>query len=127
MYVLESPQSIELIASASASNVQQGATVVLHVQRRTSGKWKQVPRGKLTAGQCWVYRPPVALEPEVAHSVQWEVIPENAVRFHTDYRLDQTRAATMMTKGTVKLTPVSPVKCENDRTVAGAAIEIEVS
>ena len=127
VYVLDGPQSVELKASASASTVQQGETVVLHVERRTTGKWKQIPRGELTPGQCWVYRPPVEVEPEVAHSVQWEVIPENAVEFHSEYQLDQSRVATMKVKGTVQLTPVSPVKCEEGRGVAGAPIQIEVS
>lgn len=127
VYVLESPQSVELIASASAAKVQQGETVVLHVERRTSGKWKQVPRDQLTPGQCWVYRPPVEVEPEIAHSVQWEVVPEGAVQFHEEYQLDQTRVATLIAKGKITLTPISAVKCEADRSVAGPAIEIEVS
>jgi hypothetical protein len=127
VYVLDGPQSVELKASASASTVQQGQTVVLHVERRTTGKWKQVPRGELTPGQCWVYRPPVEVEPEVAHSVQWEVVPEHAVEFHSDYQLDQSRVATMKVKGTVQLTPISPVKCEEGRSVAGSTIQIEVS
>src|SRR5688572_22262957 len=100
VYVLDGPQSVELKASASASAVQQGGTVVLHVERRTTGKWKQIARGELTPGQCWVYRPPVEVEPEVAHSVQWEVIPENSVEFSSDYQLDQSRVATMKVKGT---------------------------
>ncbi len=127
VYVLESPQSVVLTASASPSKVQQGETVVLHVERRTSGQWQQIPRGELTPGQCWVYRPPVEIEPEVAHSVQWEVVPQGAVEFHTEYQLNQTRAATMTTKGKVTLTPISTLTCEGDRSVAGASIEIEVS
>jgi hypothetical protein len=127
VYVLESPQSVVLTASASASSVKQGETVVLHVERRTSGQWKRVARGDLAPGQCWVYRPPVEIEPEVAHSIQWEVVPEGAVAFHTEYQLDQTRAATMIAKGRVKLTPISTVKCEDDRSVAGPSIEIDVS
>ena len=127
VYVLESPQSVELTASASASTVQQGETVVLRVERRTSGKWKQVPRDQLTPGQCWVYRPPIEVEPEVAHSVQWEVVPEGAVRFPAEQQMDQTRVATMHAKGKITLTPISTVKCEEGRTVAGPSIEIEVS
>src|SRR3990170_5334263 len=101
VYVLEAPQSVVLTASASASTVQQGETVVLRVERRTSGKWKQISRDELTPDQCWVYRPPVEVEPEAAHSVQWEVVPEGAVRLHADYQLDQTRVATMVAKGKV--------------------------
>ena len=127
VYVLESPQSITLTASASPTSVQQGGTVVLRVARRTSGKWKQVSRDELKAGQCWVYRPPPESEDEVAHDVQWAVVPENAVRFNTDYQMDRTRGATMMVKGTIELTPVSTVKCEGDRVVEGASIHIEVS
>jgi hypothetical protein len=127
VYVLESPQSIVLTASASASKVQQGETVVLHVERRTSGKWKKIPRKELTPGQCWVYRPPVEFEPEVAQSIQWAVEPEGAVEFHTEYQLDLSRAATMLAKGKIKLTPISPVKCEGDRGIAGPPLEIEVS
>jgi hypothetical protein len=127
VYVLESPQSTVLTASASASKVQQGETVVLSVERRTTGTWKQVSRDELAPGQCWVYRPPVEVEPEVAHGVQWEVLPEGAVEFHTEYQLDGTRVATMVAKGKVTLTPISVAKCEEDRSVAGAPIEIEVS
>jgi hypothetical protein len=127
VYVLESPQSVVLTTSASASKVQQGEKVVLHVERRTSGQWKRISRDELTPGQCWVYRPPVEVEPEVAHSVQWEVIPENSVEFHQEYQLDQTRVVTMRTKGTIKLTPISAVKCEDGRNVAGSSIQIEVS
>ena len=127
VYVLEAPQSVELIASASASEVKQGETVVLHVERRTTGKWKQVARDQLTPGQCWVYRPPVEVEAEVANSVQWEVLPENAVRLHAEFQMDQTRVATMAAKGTITLTPISPVKCEEERRVAGPSIDIEVS
>jgi hypothetical protein len=127
VFVLEAPQSVELIASASASQVKQGETVVLHVERRTTGKWKQVARDQLAPGQCWVYRPPVEVEPEVANSVQWEVLPENAVRLHAEFQMDQTRVATMAAKGTITLTPISPVKCEEERRVAGPSIEIEVS
>jgi hypothetical protein len=127
VYVLESPQTVELTASAVPSKVQQGGTVVLHVKRRTTGQWKQIPRKELAPGQCWVYRPPVELEEEVAHSVQWQVVPEGSVDFHAEMQMDQTRVATMRTKGKISLAPVSPVKCEGDRGVAGPAIEIEVT
>jgi hypothetical protein len=127
VYVLEGPQAVELTATASAAKVKQGETVVLRVARRTTGKWQRVSRGELKPGQCWVYRPPVEVEPEVAHSIQWQVDPEGAVEFHTEYQLDQTRVATMALPGMIKLTPVSGVKCEEGRSVAGPAIEIEVS
>lgn len=126
VYVLESPQSITLTASASPSRVQKGETVALHVERRTRASWKQIPRDELQPGQCWVYRPPPESEPEVADDVQWRVAPENAVRFHTEYRMDHTRLATMMVKGTIELTPFSEVQCEPDRAVEGPSLQIEV-
>ena len=65
VYVLEGPQTVTLIPSASASSVQQGGTVVLSVERRTSGKWKQVPLNEV-GGQCWLHRPPPESEAQVA-------------------------------------------------------------
>ena len=127
VYVLDSPQSVVLNATASESKVQQGETVVLHVERRSTGNWRRISRGELTPGQCWVYRPPVEVEPEVAHGIQWVVEPEGAVAFHPEIQLDQSRLATMTTPGTIKLTPVSTVKCEEGRTVEGEPIEIEVT
>jgi hypothetical protein len=74
-----------------------------------------------------VYRPPVEVEPEVAQSLQWVVEPEGAVEFHTEYQMNQSRVATMMTKGTIKLTPVGKIQCEEGRTVEGTPLEIEVT
>jgi len=127
VYVLEEPQSVTLTSSASVLNVQRGATVVLHVERHTTGKWMQIPLSEVRSGQCWVYQPPTESEPEVADSVHWEVMPENAVSFNQDYRMDHTKIATMNLNGTIALTPISLVKCESDRTVEGPAIRIEVS
>lgn len=127
VYVLEGQQDVQLNTSASAATVKQGETVVLHVEQRTTGQWKQIPRKELTPGQCWVYRPPVEVEPEVAHSVQWEVIPEGAVEFHSEYQMDQSRVATMRAPGKIKLTPIGKVKCEEGRSVVGSTVEIEVT
>jgi len=126
VYVLESPQKVTLRSSASALKVQPGATVVLRVERLTSGNWKRIPRDELTRGQCWLYRPPPEREAEVADNVKWEVAPEWAVQFNTEYRLDHTRIATMTGKGKVTLTPLSAVACEADRVVDGPSIEIEI-
>jgi hypothetical protein len=127
VYVLDGQQSVELKATASPTKVQPGGQVVLHVERRTTGPWKKVSRSELKPGQCWVYRPPVEVEPEVAHSVQWEVVPENAVEFHTEYQLDQSRVITVHASGKISLTPLDKVKCEEDRVVAGNTIEIDAS
>lgn len=127
VYVLEEPQSVTLSASASTPNVKQGGTVVLRVERRTAGKWKQIPLSEVRSGQCWVYLPPQELEAGVADGVHWEVVPENAVAFNTEFRMDHTKIATMHVKGTITLRPLSPVKCEPDRIVEGPSIQIQVS
>jgi hypothetical protein len=127
VYVLEEPQSVTLTTSASQLSVQRGASVVLHVERHTTGKWKQIPLNEVRSGQCWVYQTPPESEPEVADNVHWEVTPEHAVSFNQDLRLDHTKIVTMNGTGTVTLTPTGLVKCEPDRAVEGPAIRIEVS
>ena len=127
VYVLDGPQQVTLTASASATEVKAGETVVLHAQRRSVGKWKQIPRDQLTQGQCWLYTPPPELEEEVADNVEWEVQPENAVRFDTTFRMDHTRPATMMAKGRITLRPLTAVRCEKDRVEEGRPIHIQVS
>lgn len=127
VYVLASEQEVTLTSSASASSVKQGEQVVLHVQRRAVGQWKQIPRDQLTHGQCWLYTPPPELEPEVADRMEWEVIPDRGVELDPTFRMDHTRIAVMVAAGSYKLTPYSPVTCEKDRVVQGPTIEIEVS
>lgn len=127
VYVLEEPQSVTLTASASVLSVQQGETVVLRAERRTSGKWKQIPLNEVRSGQCWLYQPPAELEAEVADGVQWEIMPEGAVALSLEYRMDHAKTATMNVKGTITLRPLSPVTCEPDRVVEGPSIQIEVS
>jgi hypothetical protein len=127
VYVLEAPQEVTLDASASASKVKVGDTVLLHVERRTRGQWKQIPRDQLQPGQCWQYRPPPASEPEVADNVEWQIEPKHAIVFNTGFRMDHKRIVTMRTPGTIQLIPLSAVPCEPDRIVKGRPIEIEVS
>jgi hypothetical protein len=127
VYVLEEPQLVTLTTSASKLSVQRGASVVLHVERHTTGKWKLISLNEVRSGQCWVYQPPTESEPEVADSVHWEIAPENAVSFNQDFRLDHAKIVTMNVNGTITLTPMGLVKCESDRIVEGPAIRIEVS
>ena len=126
VYVPDGPQTVTLIPSASRTSVPHGETVVLSVERRTSGNWKQVPVTE-ARGKCWFYARPPESEPQVADSIQWAVEPENSVTFNAEYRFDHVRIATMNVKGTVRLTPVSAVLCEPDRTVEGPTLEIEVT
>jgi hypothetical protein len=127
VYVLEGTQEVTLTASASATTVRVGEPVVLHAQRRTVGKWKQIPRDQLTPGQCWLYTAPPELEQEVAGSIDWEVLPNNAVRFDNAVRMDQTRVATMLVRGRVTLRPLTTVRCEKDRIEEGSPIRFEVN
>ena len=127
VYVLEGPQEVTLTASASATTVKVGETVVLHAQRRAVGKWKQIPRDQLTPGQCWLYTAPPELEEEVAASIDWEVLPNSAVRFDNAVRMDQTRVATMLVRGRVTLRPLTTVRCEQDRIEEGSPIRFEVN
>lgn len=126
VYVLEGPQDVKLTSSASATKVKVGETVVLHVQRRATGKWKRIPREELTQGQCWLYTPPPAVEEEVADNVDWDVYPDGAVEFEATFRMDHTRFATMRQKGRISLRPLTAVRCEKDRVEQGRAIQIEV-
>jgi len=127
VYVLEGPQEVTLTASASATTVKVGEPVVLHAQRRSVGKWKQIPRDQLTPGQCWLYTAPPELEEEVAASIDWEVLPNSAVRFDNAVRMDQTRVATMLVRGRVTLRPLTTVRCEKDRIEEGSPIRFEVN
>jgi hypothetical protein len=127
VYVLASEQQVTLTPSASATRVKRGEQVQLHVQRRSVGEWKQIPRDQLTPGQCWLYTKPPELEPEVADNVEWQVSPERSVQFDTTFRMDHTRIATMLQTGTIVLTPFSAVRCEKDRVVEGPSLTIEVT
>jgi hypothetical protein len=127
VYVLASEQQVTLTPSASATKVKRGEQVQLHLQRRSVGQWKQIPRNQLTPGQCWLYTQPPELEEEVADNVEWQVSPELAVQFDATFRMDHTRIATMMRTGTIVLTPLSAVRCEKDRVVEGPALKIEVT
>jgi hypothetical protein len=126
VYVLDGQQEVTLTPSASATTVKVGETVVLHAQRRTVGKWKQIPRDQLTPGQCWLYTQPPEQEQEVAGSIDWEIQPENAVRFDNAVRMDQTRIATMVVRGRVTLRPLTTVRCEKDRIEEGPPLRFEV-
>jgi hypothetical protein len=126
VYVLDGPQDVKLKPSVSATTVKAGETVVLRAERRAVGKWKQIPRDQLTPGQCWLYTLPPEFEQEVAASIDWDVEPENAVRFDNAFRMDHTRIATMMRRGPVTLTPLTNVRCEKDRVEEGPPIRIEV-
>jgi hypothetical protein len=126
VYVLEEPQSVTLIASASPAKVERGEAVTLHAERRSTGKWKQVPMDQVTQGQCWVYQVPDAVEVEVADSVEWDVHPDGSVAFKPEYRLDHKRVVTADRHGRITLTPRSAVKCEADRVVEGPAIQVDV-
>jgi hypothetical protein len=127
VYVLASEQAVTLTPSVSATQLKQGEQIVLRVQRRAVGEWKQIPRNQLTPGQCWLYTPPPEMEQEVADNVEWEVVPEEAIRFEGTFRMDHTRIGTVVRTGTIVVRPRSPVRCEKDRVVEGPALKIKVA
>jgi len=126
VYVLEEPQQVTLTASASAERVGRGESVTLHAERRSIGKWKRIPMDQVTQGQCWVYQIPEEVEPEVADSIEWEVIPDGSVLFKPEYRLDHKRIITTERMGRITFVPRTTVKCEADRIVEGAPLVIHV-
>ena len=63
----------------------------------------------------------------MADNLEWEVLPEDSVRFDTTFRMDHTRIATMMRKGRITLRPLTAVRCEKDRVEEGRPIHIEVT
>ena len=126
VYVLEEPQQVTLTASASPEKVGRGEAVTLHAERRSTGKWKQIPMDQVTQGQCWVYQIPDAVEPEVADSIEWEVHPGGSVLFKPEYRLDHKRIITTDRMGRITFVPRTTVKCEIDRIVEGTPIQIQV-
>lgn len=126
VYVLEEPQQVTLTVSASPETVSHGESVTLHAERRATGKWKRIPMDQVTQGQCWVYQIPDEVEPEVADSIEWEVIPDAAVAFKPEYRLDHKRIVTTDRAGRITLIPRTTVKCETDRIVEGTPIQIHV-
>jgi hypothetical protein len=127
VYVLEEPQTVTLVASAAPQSVPRGEAVVLHAERKSIAKWKQVPMDQVKPGQCWVYQPPESFEREVADSIEWEVEPNGSVLFRPEYRMDHARVITTDRRGKIKLIPKTTVKCEADRVVEGEPIQIDVT
>ncbi len=127
VYVVEAPQAVSLAASASSTSVSAEESVVLFVQRRTSGVWKQIPNKSRTPDQCWMQRPPPEFENEVADNVRWTVQPEGVARFNTDFRANHTRQVTFSQAGVFTLTPSTAVWCEAGRSVAAQPVRIEVT
>jgi hypothetical protein len=126
VYVLEAPQSIAIMASASATKAIAGEPIVLHVERRTAGRWQRIRNKDRAPEQCWMARIPPETEPEVADNVLWRVEPEGTARFNTDFRADHTRQLVLSMPGRFTLTASSGAWCEPGRAVAAAPIQIEI-
>ena len=114
VYVPAAPPRVELLVSASATEVAIGAPVVLRAERRYRGEWKQVERASLRDGQCWLGRPPPEREPEVADNLRWQASPDGPARFNVVYRQDRTREVTFSEPGTFILRASSTVYCGDD-------------
>ena len=114
VYVPVSPPQVELLTSASASEVAVGAPIVLRAERRYRGEWKQVERASLPQAQCWLGRPPPEYEAEVSDNLHWRASPESAARFNVIYREDRTREVVFSQAGTFILRASSVVYCGED-------------
>jgi hypothetical protein len=124
VYVPAGEPQVELLVSASATEVAVGEPVILRAERRSRGEWKVVERSSLAAGQCWVSTPPPEREAEVADNLRWTAVPA-AARFNTAYRTDRTREVVFLQAGTFTLESTADFWCSTVNT-HGKPIAIRV-
>jgi hypothetical protein len=111
VYVPSSEPQVELLVSASATEVSVGEPVILHAERRSRGEWKQVEKSSLSSDQCWRGSPPPAFEREVADNLRWEALPAGGALFNVVYREDRTRELVFLKAGTFTLESSSAIWC----------------
>ena len=126
VYILQAPQTVELLASASASNVKAGARFVLHARRTVQGAWQRIESKDLQPDQCWMAVIPPTSEPEVADNLHWRVEPSAAVSFNTDFRPNRTREVSIASPGTYTFTASYGPWCEAGRSVTAPAVTVTV-
>jgi hypothetical protein len=124
VYVPVSPPQVELLVSASATEVAANVPVVLRAERRYRGEWRQVERASLRDGQCWLGRPPPEREPEVADNLRWLASPDGSARFNVVYRTDRTREVVFEKPGSYVLQATSVVYCGDDVTARPMTISV---
>lgn len=106
-----------------APRVRVGEPLVLHAQRR-SGPWFPVPQRDVEEGQCSLTTLPPQLEPEVAASVRWIVVPEGHATFDVGLREDGTREVRFDAPGLYLLTAESGSWCREP--FYGDTLRVEV-
>ena len=111
VYVPAGEPQVELMVSASATEVSVDEPVILHAERRSRGEWKKVERSSLGSDQCWLGSPPPVLEREVADNLRWEALPAGGARFNVVYREDRTRELVFLKAGTFTLESSSAIWC----------------
>ncbi len=111
VYVPSAEPEVELLVSASATEVAVGEAVILRAERTSRGEWKQVRKSSLAPDQCWRGRPPPDREAEVSDNVRWEAFPSQRARFNTIYREDRTREVVFLEAGTFTLESSTEVWC----------------
>lgn len=126
VYVPESPSEITLTVRASATEVDAGTPVVLHAERRTRGRWRQVSREGLPEEACWLTAPPPDHEPEVAANLRWVAAPPDGARFNVGLREDGAREVTFSAPGTFVLTATSSAWCGSRAGVSASPLTIVV-
>ena len=126
VYVPVTEPEVELVVSASATEVSVGEPVVLFAERRNHGDWKQVKRRELARERCWLRSPPPENEKEVADNLRWESLPSKGARFNTNIRTDHTREVVFAEPGIFILESSSSIWCRPEKTAKGKPIKILV-
>ena len=126
VFVLEAPQSIDVVASASARAVGVGEVIVLTAQRTTRGTWKRIASRDLKPDQCWMAALPPEHEAAVADNLHWVVDPQGAATFNTDFRPDHARTVVLSKEGVFTFTASTAVWCE-PRAVSAPPFHVEVT
>lgn len=126
VYVPVTEPEVEIVVSASATEVSVGEPVVLFAVRRNLGMWKQIKRKELAREQCWLRRPPPEYEKEVSDNLRWEALPSKGAHFNTNIRSDHTREVLFVEPGMFILESRSRIPCHPGKDAKGKPIKIWV-
>jgi hypothetical protein len=97
-----------------APEVRVGEPLTLHANR-SSGPWVEVVRPSLPTDACWIGRPPLHEEPEVADNLRWVVEPEGRATFNLGLTKDHTRVVRFAAPGRYALHAISSMWCSSPK------------
>ena len=101
-------------AKGREPEVRVGEPLTLHA-RRSSGPWVEVARRNLPTDACWIARPPLPDEPEVADNLRWVVEPEGRATFNLGLNEDHTRVVRFTEPGRYALHAISSMWCSSPK------------